>query len=329
MTGLRVSLFSILFLLSTHLLAESYRMNASYWVRSSPNFSSQDRNKVGILTLGSSFRVLNSVTMSDGAEALQIRVTSLSPTSNVNPAKEYWIYKTKSDDFIKLNNDPRETQADSLDLPCKECGRPQAKTQNSTDLGKISQRITRDENIVPTEKPTPTPLPPQATGGNLDEKIRNYSNSEEVEYAINSALKHKTSRSRGQCYHSVKEALAAHPHGKKGLIPNLYSDEAARHAEVELKNFGFVNLLDSDPYKSQITLASQAPKGAVLVYSSGIPCRRSRVPDCGHIEIKTGRRGDNAYVSDYSDSTPINETPAALRYHSRYHLIGVMIKPMD
>ena len=137
------------------------------------------------------------------------------------------------------------------------------------------------------------------------------------------------SHSHGRCYRKVKDALAAHAPGQRGLIPRWYSGVAARTGRDALQSYGFVNLLETEPYKSQIKKPSQAPKGAVLVYSSGVPCRGTRIPDCGHIEIKTGRPGNNAFVSDYSYPTGINETPAALRFGSRYKLIGVMIKPTN
>ena len=72
---------------------------------------------------------------------------------------------------------------------------------------------------------------------------------------------------------------------------------------------------------------SQAPKGAILVYSSGIPCGRIR--DCGHTEIKTGHSGEDGYVSDYYSKDAINETPRARKYGSNYKLVGIMIKPKD
>ena len=91
-----------------------------------------------------------------------------------------------------------------------------------------------------------------------------------------------------------------------------------------MKDYGFVNLLETEPYKSQITDPSKAPRGAVLVYSSGIPCRGTRIKDCGHIEIKTGLGGDYEYVSDYHSARPVN-----WRRGSRYKLKAVMIQLED
>ena len=83
---------------------------------------------------------------------------------------------------------------------------------------------------------------------------------------------------------------------------------------------------------------SQAPKGAILVYSSGIPCRASSrsgsgigfTVDCGHTEIKTDEPGKAGYVSDYYSADAINETPRSKKYgYSNYKLVGVMIKPKE
>lgn len=318
MTGFRTFLFFAFVFASVFTVAETYRLNASYFIRNSPDFTSRDKNKVGVLTKGSSFRVLNSIRMSNGAEALEIRVVGLSPSSHMKPSKSYWIYKSAAADFIKLNNDKRETQANSVDMPCNDCSQPVlAPTNNAVDLADVSKTITRQDNTPPSS--------PES----LDEKIKKYSESPAVEYAVSSALNRKSSNSRGRCYHSVKSALRSHAKGQAALIPSHFSDEAALNARKSLKKFGFINLLEIEPYKTQISKPSLAPKGAVLVYSSGIPCRNSQIPDCGHVEIKTGRKGADAYVSDYSDATGINETPASLKYGTRYKLVGVMIKPMD
>ena len=150
-----------------------------------------------------------------------------------------------------------------------------------------------------------------------------------MQQAIDYAMRNKYARSQATCYRSVKKALASKARGKQGLIPYHYSDMAALNAKNSLKEFGFVNLLEQEPYKSQINSPSKAPKGAILVYSSGIPCGsgRSRVADCGHVEIKTDHAGKPGYVSDYYSRDAINETPRARVRGTGYTLVGVMIKP--
>jgi hypothetical protein len=314
--------FSLMFF-ATSVFAESYMMNASYFVRSTPDFGRRDKNKVGVITRGTKFKVLESIRLSGGAEALKIHVTGLSGNAHLQPSEDYWVYKSKSSDFKKLDNAPRETQAGSTDVPCDGCGSVQPSTTNQRDIGEVSSTIIRQEN-QPGDDEEEEPGTP-GTPGSLDEKIRNYSSSSAVSRAIRAAINNKYPRSRGKCYRKVKDALAA-----GGLIRSWYSGIPARSAREALKARGFINLLDTQPYKSEMNLCSKAPKGAVCVYSSGIPCKGSarQNPDCGHIEIKTGLSGNNAYVSDYSYPTAINETPRAKRYGSRYKLIGVMIKPM-
>lgn len=321
--------FFILFFISLNAHSLTYRLNANYFVRSSANFSAHDNNKVGVLSKGCSFKVVNSKKLSDGAEALEIRIVGLTPASHINPSDSYWIYKPNNIDFTKQDLGANtETEAQISSGYCRDCN---TSAQNNTDLNRqntghladISRQITGQQN-QPSELTTPR------SRGALDAKIKKYSDSTAVKSAIESALKNKSRASRGQCYRSVKKALLAKSRNEKSLIPYHYSDLAALGSKQSLKQFGFVNLLDSEPYKSEIgNSPSLAPKGAVLVYSSGIPCGRGKaqVPDCGHVEIKTGAEGQPGYVSDYYSRDAINQTPAARRYGTRYKLVGVMIKP--
>lgn len=308
--------FSFLILLSTTLFAESYRMNADYYVRSSANFSDSNHNKVGVLKKGSTFKILQTKRIGK-AEALKIRVTSLSPSAYVLQSEEYWIYKPNNIDFLKTSPEKENsTEGQATDVPCESClaaaqKSPDANTKNTSDIADISKTITAQQN--------------QVEPGNLDEIIKKYSESDEVKYSIDFAIRKRKPRSQGYCYRSVKKALLAAPKGKKGLIPEHYSDLAALNAKNSLKKYGFINLLDTEPYKTQITSPTHAPKGAVLVYSSGIPCGRAK--DCGHTEIKTGDADKPGYVSDYYSKNAINETDGARKYGTRYKLVGVMIKP--
>ena len=79
--------------------------------------------------------------------------------------------------------------------------------------------------------------------------------------------------------------------------------------------------METDFYKSKIKGPADAPKGSVLVYSSGVHCRHSKVKDCGHIEIKMSEPGNPGYISDYYSAQPITK-------FSKYKLVGVMIKPL-
>ncbi|MGZ3692092.1 MAG: hypothetical protein ACXVAX_11355 [Pseudobdellovibrio sp.] len=329
------SIFTLFFALN--LFAESYTLNADYYVRSTNDFGRRDKNIVGVLAKGSTFTVVNKVQMRGGAEALEVRATRLTTSSYLNDSDHYWIYKGDSSHFTRTDSDTN-TQSNAAVTPCVSCAAAMA-TNSANDLATISHAITTQDNVVP-----PPAVAPNVTEGapQLAQEIRNYSNSPELQRTISYALKHKSSHSQGQCYRSVKQGLACAKRGGRSpgncLIPSWYSGEAALSAKDQLKDYGFVNLLEVSPYNSQITLASQAPKGAVLVYSSGIPCQRSAsqiknhegyVKDCGHIEIKTGEPGEPGYVSDYYSDAPITETAGAKRYTSRYKLVGVMVKPME
>lgn len=303
-------------------------MNANYFVRSTGNFNDADNNKVGILARGSTFTVLQKKLIGK-SEAMQIRVTSLAPPGYVKVSKEYWIYKPNDKDFIKTSAaDPVATEGQSIETPCSDCtvaaqqSTPAARG-NAGDLADISRTITARENEAPPMVSATADV--TAKPGSLDEIIKKYSESDEVKYSIEYALKHKKQRSQGYCYRSVKRALLAAPKGKKGLINEYMWDRAALMAKNNLKKHGFINLLDTEPYKTQMKSPSKAPKGAVLVFSSGIPCG-DNIPDCGHTEIKTGDAGKPGYVSDYYSHDAINETAGARRYGTNYKLVGVMIK---
>lgn len=302
-------------LFSSLLHAQSYRMNGNYYLRSSANFNNSDNNIVGVLAPGSTFTVLQKKVLGK-AEALQVRVTSIPPPGYVKLAKEYWVYKPNNKDFAETSaEDKAATEGRSITAPCADCTEPAqpaaaTTTRNTDDIADVSRTITARANQVT---------------GSLDDVIRKYSESDEVKYSIEYALKHKKAKSQGYCYRSVKRALLAAPPGKKGLIPERMWDQAALMAKNNLKKYNFINLLDTEPYKTQMKSPSQAPKGAVLIYSSGIPCGDT-VRDCGHIEIKTNDAGKPGYVSDYYSRDAINETPAARRYGTSYKLVGVMIK---
>lgn len=325
-----ISTFPFFFLFSVNLFAESYRMNANYYVRSSDDFNESDDNRVGILSKGSTFTVLEKKRLGR-AEGLKIRVTSLSPTSYLKQSKEYWIYKPNNTDFMKTSiSVPVEAQ--SIEVPCDSCLAPaqqsaEGVSKNTNDLGDISRTILTQQNQATgkVEQVSPQVSAEKQIPGSLDEKIKKYSESTGAKIAIEHALKYRFSSSHGSCYRSVKKALKTSNKTTPGLIPYHYSDLAALNAKQSLKKFGFINLLDIEPYKTQMVSPSRAPKGAVLVYSSGIPC--GTATDCGHIEIKTNDAGKPGYVSDYYSNDPINETGGARKYGTKYKLVGVMIKP--
>lgn len=348
-----VSGFIFLILIPFSAFAENYILGGNYYIRSSTDFMSPG-NRVGVLQEGSTFRVLNRFPQKHGAEALEIEVTAMSRGSYLNPSSSgrLFIYKpANSNDFIYRSGSRVEAGVSKCDTCASNI------TEISTTiLTQISDTVIEMQNVAPKaevklndEDQIPVQSGPPISGS-LDQKIRNYSDSKEVSRMIEWAMKNKSPSSRRLCYRTVKEAMAsqcgpprrdyvcrnpfAPEGGKKGPGNNLMksvstdvADSYALSAKTRLKKDGFVNLLEIEPYKSQMRSPSQAPKGAVLVYSSGIPC--GKISDCGHIEIKTGKAGEPGYVSDFYLPYAINETPRAKRYGSNYKLVGIMIKPKD
>jgi len=350
---LHVPGFIILTFMSFSAFAENYILGGNYYLRSSMDFLSSS-NKVGVLQEGSTFRVINRYPRKRGAEALEIEVTAMSRGSYINPSPSgrLFIYKPpKTKDFIYRSG----TRVEAGVSKCQNCENDTSEN-STTILTQITDTVIEMQNVAPksTVKPSPEEtieikVGPPVHGG-LDRQIRNYSDSDEVSRMINWAMKNKSSASRRMCYRSVKEAMATQcgparagyscknpfspEGGKKGPGNNLtksvsteMADSYALSAKTRLKGEGFVNLLEIEPYKSQMRSPSLAPKGAILVYSSGIPCGKIR--DCGHTEIKVGNSGEDGYVSDYYSKDAINETPRAKKYGSNYKLVGIMIKPKD
>lgn len=305
--------------------------DVNYFVRETPRFGSSRANITGILGEGAKFELLHQVKRPDGAYAWEIRVIESGENGNIQPSatEKYWVYKSNDRDFRRLGGGSSASETD-----CPECGgvTPPIPQDQADALADVSRTATRDtETRAPQRRSEPRT--PRDTGPvSFDQRIQNYSNSAATQKVIDYAMSHKRRKSQGACYRYVKEALACGPKGRRGsgdcLIPSWYSGVPASGAKNDLKRYGFVNLLEIDPYKTQITSPRQAPKGAVLVYSSGVPCRGTRIPDCGHIEIKTGSGNNPGYVSDYYFDDPINDTPRVRRNggRTRYRLIGVMVK---
>ena len=335
--------------------AQTYQLKGDYFVRSSTDFLSEN-NKIGVLHEGSTFRVVNQIQERNGAEALEIEITAMTSDSYVKPSPtgKIFIYRANKAHFINRTT----TEAAASATPCIGCDKSAQAERASTasnrlQIGEVAEGVVILANQAPKSKnEVVTAPPPRMVGplqpGSLDDKIKQYSTSSQVTRMIDWAMKNKSSSSRGICYRKVKEAMAtlcgppklgytcrnpfAPEGGRKGPGGNLLSsvstemsDSFALSAKNRLKKDGFVNLLDSEPYKSEMKSPSAAPKGAILVYSSGIPC--NRVSDCGHTEIKTDVAGKSGYVSDYYSADAINETPRARKYGSNYKLVGVMIKP--
>ncbi len=369
MMSRRVLIIVLLFIISNLAVAESYRLNANYFIRSTPRFNDTVRNRLGVLTTGSTFRVLEKVRRSDNSYAARIQITDPSPNSNVRNSSSQWIYMSGRSNFTSLADDQSravtEAGTTASGTPnCPTCTTAAA-VANSGDLAQVSAAITEDQNLVPDSEDGvvehPIPALPNPGGprtpftGPLGDQINRYSDSPEVTRMLDWARAH-SAHSRGYCYRLVKEAMANRcgpdiirgrrviyscrnqlsTGGRLGpgnnLIPSHFGDNRAYSAKDSLKTYGFVNLLDTEPYKTQLANSpTRAPKGAILVYSSGMTCgskaTRRRTTnlnlDCGHIEIKTDEPGRPGFVSDYYSNLAITQGLTG----PRYHLVAVMVKP--
>lgn len=157
-------------------------------------------------------------------------------------------------------------------------------------------------------------------------EIEAYSNSSEVEKMIAFAKKKAFKVSKLKCYRAVKNALHAgtltpsqFSLNGSNVFPETAKKGSGKNAVDDLKDFGFINMLDEKHgYSKFVNDPSSAPKGAILVYKGGT--------NGGHIEIK----GENdLYVSDYKSSKPILLTDWGRQLagtKNAYKLVGVMIK---
>lgn len=139
-------------------------------------------------------------------------------------------------------------------------------------------------------------------------EVMKYSDSRQVSETINFALENRRRRKAGKCYKYVKDALLA-----GNLVierpPSIYG----KYAADDLKQQGFVDMMEDHRYRDLIKSPKDAPKGAILVYrEKGSP------KAAGHVEQKTDWDVSGGYVSDF-----LHE------YHdgmSNYELTAVMIK---
>lgn len=189
------------------------------------------------------------------------------------------------------------------------------------------------------------------------EEISNYSNSLQVEGALNAARANSKTRSAGLCLALVKYAAcrpSARPGeqyekyrssrgGRRTQWPSPVGDQRCERGSlfgtgvtsppvVHAKNMGnhldgapynFVNMLRVPKYKARIRGPDDAPKGAILVY------KKRRKPACdnsasGHIEIRGGD-GYPGYMSDYRRDIPVSRQPRKMKSRC-YELTGVYVR---
>jgi len=295
---------------------------------------------------GSTFKVLDKKIMADGSEALQIQPLTKTKYSNINPSEAYWIYKGNDRHFV-LQGHSKKTEALAL-LPneeCVDCEKMKKDDHNKENISKITRKIKEQNNVVDAgmfevdggsidlpENGGPQPATEVASVQevaqtpeqvSLEEKIKKYSESSEVKAMISKANKQARSKSKRDCYKFVKRALMAKDEKNNSLVSTYLPGGTTRVAEKYMKENGFTNLLDVEPYKSEIKKPQQAPKGAILIYEGGSACLGGAVPNCGHIEIKANEGSTPGYIYDVKVDQPRVDAPGV---GQRYKLKGVMVK---
>jgi hypothetical protein len=131
------------------------------------------------------------------------------------------------------------------------------------------------------------------------------------------------------CYKYVKNALL-----EAKLTSKRLDGVSARFAGTQLKEHGFINIMDDPELAGKILDPAQAPKGAILVYEpnpanrlvSYYDKKKKKTivhPDHGHVEIKTEDVGKPGYVSDYFSKNA--RTGKSLKTVDR-KLVGIYVK---
>jgi len=262
-------------------------------------------------------------------------------------------------DFSFLDDDepPKKpaksnTAAGVQTIPCITC----TDTANKKSIrdGKAVAEATKAETQKKTKSQTPAQIPritggtndtlpvrselssPPATSWSQFPDIANYSNSPQVVKMIRAAETNKERSSQKNCYRYVKGAMCGMTQAKlrtpgiqtcaPGSLVSRYPRgakvfEGSNNAIKTLKAEGFKNLLEDPRTKDLIKNPSQAPKGAILVYTGGYRG--------GHIEIKTGEGTKGSYISDFPSPASILQNELRGRASKNYKLVGVMVKPME
>ncbi len=297
-------------LLSLSALAETVTIPRAANVRSSPTFYGRE-NILAQLPQDAQVEVISRRSLASGADALEIKIISPAAKIFLNKQNPIYIWQSKTE----IENQAFKTQAG---VTCANCNTNTSNTPSPTnDIVNIINKIEeqQSEEILTTAPHT----------GSLANAIKTYSESEQVKKSYEWAKSHKQ-RGDGKCYRHTKEALATQSKQSKGsgnnLIPKWYSSVKAKYGVKDLKQQGFVNLLEQDDYKDMTS--HTAPHGAVLIYKH-INRQGAEDRKAGHAEIKFDDTVDGRPVQRYFYG-PLHDYPVNNRDGSRYQLIGIMIK---
>lgn len=133
----------------------------------------------------------------------------------------------------------------------------------------------------------------------IDAMIAGYSASPQVQNLMHIADRERRRSGGDQCYSDVKDDLTAARLINQSPIDHLGLANSAFLAETALEGQGFVDLLDSESYRSKYgTDPRKAPCGAVLVYRGG---PRGH----GHSETVVCTGNTRRYISDFRATQPI------------------------
>ncbi|MBC7753984.1 MAG: hypothetical protein H7Z71_07085 [Moraxellaceae bacterium] len=296
--------------LSLNALAEIITVPRAANVRSSPNFFGTE-NVLDQLPVGAKVEVKSRATLSSGANALQIEILSPENKKNLNAKAPIYLWESK----IEIQNNLFKTEAG---VPCTDG------TCSGNAATVAPSQIQDIKNIVNKTAEQQSEKWPLAEG-TLADAVNAYSGSQQVSNTFEWAKSHKPWIA-GNCYRHVKEALANQSKRGNGpgqnLISKWFSSSKAKFGVEDLKQKGFVNLLENESFKDMNSRT--APHGSVLIYkhinSKGLEDNKA-----GHAEIKFDDIVNGKKVSQFFYG-PLRDYPVNNRNGSRYILIGVMIK---
>lgn len=148
--------------------AQLYQMQAnSYYLRSTPSFTSDLNNVDGVLTRNSRFQILQKVTRPDGSEAWLINVVDLAPNGQLQPAGQYWIFRGNNSDFVPVSSQLLRDTSSGICLECQQNASAPIPSNTRTSISDVSRASTRVVETAPPPSPTPrpsvTPAPPPTT----------------------------------------------------------------------------------------------------------------------------------------------------------------------
>lgn len=305
----QILLLSTGLLLSFSAIAETVIVPRAANVRSSKVFYGRE-NILDQLPQGAQVEIVSRRSLPSGANSLEIKIISPENKVALNAQKPIYIWQSKSE----IINDLFKTESGAVCMNCH--AEPIKAPTPTTDIKNIVTKIEEQQSEEP---------PQSQSTGSLSEAIQKYSNSTQVQKSFDWAKSHRPWIA-GNCYRHTKEALANQNMRGKGpgnnLIPKWYSSAKAKFGVADLKQKGFINLLENSDYKD--TTSKTAPHGAVLIYkhinSKGVEDKKA-----GHAEMKFDTIENGKKVSKFFYG-PLHDYPVNNRDGSRYILIGVMIK---